>query len=202
MAQHGLLPDCFAELSPAPRRVPVFGVCTMAGLVAILAATLQMEVLLGVTSLACLVVFNLVASGLLMYSCDTDNGRHQCIIALPTFCALAIAQGFQFFNHSPLVVVVPTGLALIMCAVAVMTVKYSPREATLIIPGGAAIPLFAILCNSYMVAAMGSELCVQFLCWVVPGVVVYALYGQHNSRLNGPSENTGLTRGRSANSSI
>ena len=38
-----------------------------------------------------------------------------------------------------------------------------------VIPGGALIPMLAMLANSYMTAAMGGYLCLHFLAWVVRG---------------------------------
>jgi hypothetical protein len=35
-----------------------------------------------------------------------------------------------------------------------------------------------------MTAAMGATLCLHFLAWLVPGVLIYLLYGQYNSLLN------------------
>merc|ERR1719335_1951140 len=85
MAEHGLLPGWLAEVSPPPRSVPTAGVLVMAVLVMFLASTLELGVLLGVTSLSCLVVFVGVASGLLLYHCATEEDRSRCWKATSAF---------------------------------------------------------------------------------------------------------------------
>jgi hypothetical protein len=49
---------------------------------------------------------------------------------------------------------------------------------------GHVVPLLAILANAYMTAAMGVTLCLHFVAWLIPGVLIYMLYGQYNSDLN------------------
>jgi len=181
MAQHGLLPPFLAELSPAPRRVPVAGVLTMTVFVMVLASTMDMNVLLGVTSLSCLVVFNGVSSGLLLHSAATEDGRATLLQALPIYIACAIGHGFVLLNGAQLSWVMPTTLALVLSGLAVYRVDVQRKEATFVIPGGALIPMLAMLANSYMTAAMGGYLCLHFLAWVVPGMVFYIFYSQHHS---------------------
>merc|ERR1719155_450083 len=72
MSEHGMLPEQFKRLSAG--RVPVFGTCCVSLLVMVLATVLDLGMLLTVTNLACLVVFNLVAAGVLLHHADTRDG--------------------------------------------------------------------------------------------------------------------------------
>jgi hypothetical protein len=67
---------------------------------------------------------------------------------------------------------------------AIARTNYLQKEALFVLPGTYVVPLLAILANSYMTAAMGVTLCLHFLAWLVPGVLIYLLYGQDNSDLN------------------
>merc|ERR1719191_1807354 len=99
MAEHGLLPNWLAEVSPPPRSVPTAGVLVMAALVMVLASSLELSVLLGVTSLSCLVVFVGVATGLLLYHCATEEDRSRCWKAASSFYLIGVAHGFFLLPH-------------------------------------------------------------------------------------------------------
>jgi len=184
MAEHGLLPSSLAEVSPPPRCVPTAGVILMAAMVMVLASSLELSVLLGVTSLSCLVVFVGVAIGLLLYHCATEEDRSRCWKAACSFYLIGVAHGFVMLNGNAFQLWLPLTLALLVAAVAVARTNYLQKEAAFVLPGTYIVPLLAILANSYMTAAMGATLCLHFLAWLVPGVLIYLLYGQYNSLLN------------------
>jgi APA family basic amino acid/polyamine antiporter len=185
MAEHGLLPRWLAEVSPPPRSVPTAGVLVMAALVMVLASSLELGVLLGVTSLSCLVVFVGVATGLLLYLCVTEEDRSRCWKATSAFYVIGIAHGFLMLNGAAFQLLMPVTMALAVAAFAIARINYAQKEALFVLPGTYVVPLLAILANSYMTAAMGVTLCLHFLAWLVPGVLIYMLYGQYNSDLNG-----------------
>merc|ERR1719235_970086 len=150
----------------------------------LLASSLELGVLLGVTSLSCLVVFVGVASGLLLYHCATEEDRSRCWKATSAFYLLGIAQGFMMLNGGAFQLWLPVTIALAIAAFAIARINYVQKEALFLLPGTYVVPLLAILANSYMTAAMGVTLCMHFLAWLVPGVLIYMLYGQDNSDLN------------------
>jgi APA family basic amino acid/polyamine antiporter len=182
MADHGLLPAWLAEVSPGG--VPTAGVLIMAALVMILASSLELSVLLGVTSLSCLVVFVGVAIGLLLYHCATEEDRSRCWKATSAFYLIGIAHGYLMLNGGAFQLLLPVTMALAVAAFAIARTNYLKKDALFVLPGTYLVPLLAILANAYMTAAMGVTLCVHFLAWLVPGVLIYLLYGQHNSDLN------------------
>jgi APA family basic amino acid/polyamine antiporter len=185
MAEHGLLPGWLAEVSPPPRSVPTAGVLIMAALVMLLASSLELSILLGVTSLSCLVVFVGVAAGLLLYHCATEEDRSRCWKAISAFYLLGIAHGFLMLNGGAFQLWLPLTIALAVAAFAIARIDYVQKDALFVLPGTYVVPLLAILANSYMTAAMGVTLCLHFLAWLIPGVLIYLLYGQYNSELNG-----------------
>lgn len=157
----------------------------MAALVMVLASSLELSVLLGVTSLSCLVVFVGVATGLLLYHCATEEDRSRCWKAASAFYIIGISHGFVMLNGGGIELWLPITLGLAVAAFAIARINYVQKEALFMLPGTYVVPLLAILANSYMTAAMGATLCLHFLAWLVPGVLMYMLYGQYNSELNG-----------------
>lgn len=156
----------------------------MAALVMVLASSLELSILLGVTSLSCLVVFVGVATGLLLYHCATDDDRSRCWKATSAFYIIGIAHGFLMLNGGAFQLLLPVTMALAVAAFAIARTNYVQKEALFVLPGTYVVPLLAILANAYMTAAMGVTLCLHFVAWLIPGVLIYMLYGQYNSDLN------------------
>lgn len=111
-----------------------------------------------------------------------DNGAKPVwLVVIFTACAILTSVGLSnsWNKWTTLAFAVP----LPICAGLLWTLPRSPPPETFACPLVPLIPLFGILCNSYMMGSMPRTTWYVISAWLLAGLLFYGLYGIHHSEL-------------------
>lgn len=188
MARDGLLPKAFASIHPK-YKTPAFSSIITAVMVALPTLFLNSQLVTDLASIGTLFAFMFVSAGVLVLERQPLERSGFRVPKLPgevilpvcflCYCALLnrlpsshhfwgdwFAQEGFHFDRIPYVI-----FLVVFAALSVASVRYR----------WSAIPVLGIVVNLYLIAGLGAANWIRFAAWCSLGLIVYGLYGYHNS---------------------
>lgn len=189
MARDGLLPPFFAKVHPVYQTPHVTTIMTGA-FVGISAGFLDISVVIELCNIGTLFAFVLVAAGVLILryrdaKIHDAPGRPYQIASVVTMVIgvgmLAAVLQAPSFNYQILL-----GLSGLLClASGAVFLNVGPCSGrpfnTPFVP---LVPMLGMICCFVLMEPLPATTWIRFVIWLVIGMVVYAAYGIHHSRLN------------------
>lgn len=193
MARDGLLPKRFASIHPR-FKTPAFSSVITGLMVALPTLLLNSTFVTDLASIGTLFAFMLVCAGILVSDTTQPSssgfrvpyfpGQFIVPMSFLGYCALLpslpqnhqilgdwMPEGIFHFDRVPYAIFLAVFLGL---STASIQYRWS------------AIPVLGVVVNLYLIAGLGAENWIRFGIWCVIGLLIYALYGYHNSRYHNP----------------
>eukprot|EP00746_Dinoflagellata_sp_MGD_P145517 gnl/MRDRNA2_/MRDRNA2_78119_c0_seq1.p1 gnl/MRDRNA2_/MRDRNA2_78119_c0~~gnl/MRDRNA2_/MRDRNA2_78119_c0_seq1.p1 ORF type:complete len:564 (-),score=83.28 gnl/MRDRNA2_/MRDRNA2_78119_c0_seq1:123-1586(-) len=187
LAREGLVPPMLADVDPQTQ-TPLLATLVTGGAALVLGSLVKFEVLVSLTSVIMMFVLSTVNISLIALR-HHDSPEHS---SPPWFTILGfVAAAWTAavaFNITGTIATVVGSISLVIAAVATIIVWMGlPAAASgdadaFVLPGLAPVALSGTMANIYMTFHSGANL-PAILCWVLIGLIVYAAYGVHNSKL-------------------
>ena len=191
MSRDGLLPKIFSRIHPI-YKTPSFSTILTGFVVAIPALFLNLDVVLALTSIGTLFAFVLVCGGILVldsrpvkaeskFKVPYVSGKYIVplfFIASVVFIAIKIPDYFKsLFTEEGVPMIIFFVVTTIIAALSY-------------IKNFSLIPVLGLLSCFYLMAQESHTNWYRFIIWLAIGLVIYFLYGRHNSKLRARGINT------------
>jgi amino acid transporter len=184
MSRDGLLPKIFSHIHPK-YKTPSFSTILTGFVVAIPALFLNLDVVLALTSIGTLFAFVLVCGGILVL--DSRPVKAESKFKVPyvsgkyivplVFTAAMVFVGIQFPDYFKSLLS-EEGIPMIIFLIVTAIISWLSY-----VKNFSLIPVLGLLSCFYLMAQESHTNWYRFIAWLAIGLVVYFLYGRHNSKL-------------------
>ncbi len=198
MARDGLIPSKFAEIHPK-YKTPAFSTIITGLMVAIPTVVLSSDVVTNLCSMGTLFAFMLVSAGILVvgrgkktsanegkrgFFVPYINGRFCLPIVLALY--LALLCYFDIFPENHFVFgnwMLDDRFHWDKLPYLIFTIVFLLLTVGSVVYSWSSIPVLGVVINLYLIAGLGATNWAWFGIWCTAGLLVYALYGFHRSKL-------------------
>ena len=184
MSRDGLLPKTFSRIHPK-YRTPSFSTVLTGIVVGVPALFLNLDVVIALTSIGTLFAFVLVCGGILVL--QKSPNRPESKFRVPEISGKYIIPILFIISTTLVLIYVPEhfkglikkeGLPMLIFWIVATIVSILS-----FIKDFSLIPVLGLLSCFYLMAQESHTNWYRFLIWLVIGLVIYFLYGRHNSKL-------------------
>jgi len=184
MSRDGLLPKIFSRIHPK-YRTPSFSTILTGIVVGVPALFLNLDVVIALTSIGTLFAFVLVCGGILVL--QKSPNRPESKFRVPQISGKYIIPALFIISTSLVLIYAPEhfaglikkeGLPMLIFWIVATTVSILSFTKDFSL-----IPVLGLLSCFYLMAQESHTNWYRFLIWLVIGLVIYFLYGRHNSKL-------------------
>jgi len=185
MSRDGLLPKIFSRIHPK-YRTPSFSTILTGIVVGVPALFLNLDVVIALTSIGTLFAFVLVCGGILVL--QKSPNRPESKFRVPQISGKYIIPALFIISTSLVLIYAPEhfaglikkeGLPMLIFWIVATTVSILSFTKDFSL-----IPVLGLLSCFYLMAQESHTNWYRFLIWLVIGLVIYFLYGRHNSKLS------------------
>jgi APA family basic amino acid/polyamine antiporter len=184
MSRDGLLPKIFSRIHPK-YRTPSFSTILTGFVVGIPALFMNLDVVIALTSIGTLFAFVLVCGGILVL--QKSPNRPESKFRVPEISGKYIIPILYILSFALVMIYAPEhfqnlikkeGLPMLIfwIVATIVSILSFTRDLSL-------IPVLGLLSCFYLMAQESHTNWYRFLIWLCIGLVIYFLYGRHNSRL-------------------
>ncbi len=189
MSRDGLLPKIFSRIHPK-YRTPSFSTILTGFVVGVPALFLNLDVVIALTSIGTLFAFVLVCGGILVL--QKSPNRPESKFRVPQISGKYIIPALFIISTALVIIYAPEhfaglikkeGLPMLIFWIVATTISILSFTKDFSL-----IPVLGLLSCFYLMAQESHTNWYRFLIWLVIGLVIYFLYGRHNSKLGKESK--------------